>query len=996
MMINDTKIIAIVVVLIIVVIGIYWMYQRSNTKSSLTQPAPSPDANYPSFPSSGAFDIYATYDPNKPSATPLISVLAPSDSGYIQSTATYRLNASSKAIPTGSTTFSTVVNSGNFSTTNPSVLPFTRLTMSQVNTMMIGGYYLINAEGTVMYHTYNAQPAVMMQISCLDIYSSSDNTILAIAVVPMSGDVIFTGIPTGSPVLDGNTNISPVGTGISINWELSPYVALQDGSAVATYIPKVDPNDASQITPILDLTVDDFQNIYILGNNGRVYWIAYAVPPAADAGDIFDARVIALDTSVTGFTSISASKQSETAAIYALKMVGSTPTLYYINGGQITWAEVTSFTLPANTIDIEIIAPIDQEDHAPPVLPAAPPPTSAVTVNATAGLGVLAATDIPTTFIRSFVAVLNTGAVAKLMPATLAWQYSNNYSSAIPMLHGQAVQVSAAYMGLSSLTVPFAAQTTLSGPLNLCIINEPTTATPLARFITFTVDVGNSSTTDTYNPNPLLQLYKSVSGDCVTNSTNDAILTASTDGQHILMYYSELQKYMTYYYYLGPTVLGTGNSIIQLVMDTSGNIFILLSNGLCYYINTTAAPVRSQSTAIVAVDSTKQLVSIAIDKSANILYGLVQTTTTSQDIYYLNAGTSMVFEPAPAGIVSFQGEYTGVTDSTEKIVSFYSNTPYDANPPIPLFSVSNYPTATADTGNVLESVAIPTRQNLMIYGQSTSYVQMYNTSSDRWMDAYGITNQSGSRVKVINLNGMSIIYSKIGGRVDYAIITGSAQSNSWSTDSLLTPGYYTLYTNTFTLNDFDTTYSIADPNVMYYVVASDQSGINIYPFSPNQSGDVMDMNGITRSVPFIHSNDQTSVRTVAADTDLNIFYKYIEADGSTQQFVYLKNVLRDGSTLTITAGEIMSNSSEIVIDLAGASPPINPVNLWSIATDKQNGILYMLVVTGTGTSASPVLYYLNGGTNMVPTLVPETSLPGINSRIPFDLTTITCGNPFYV
>jgi len=300
----------------------------SNNAVRTTNANTSTTGTYATYPAAGVFDPSATYNPNSETTGFHIIFLISGNNYY--STTAGGLKLTSPAKYTGLPTYST-------GTTYSPV----KIVSNRNN----NGFYLIDNIGLAIYTTPNTPIIASIQILAMDFYPNNSQRYSAIA--SMDGEEIYTGI-IGSPQTDGDF---PVGNYFSYTGTSYRGIGLN----VSTI--------SQPITPILDFTMDNVGNLYILGQDKKVYWVASSSADTSASADIVDSEVIELDPSVNGFTSISASKKSGTtkSALYGLILTSGVPTLYYINtGSKMVW---TPFTAITNLTSMSGILDFDMTDY---------------------------------------------------------------------------------------------------------------------------------------------------------------------------------------------------------------------------------------------------------------------------------------------------------------------------------------------------------------------------------------------------------------------------------------------------------------------------------------------------------------------------------------------------------------------------------------------------------------------------------------------------------
>jgi len=899
---NMMYVISTFIILIILLLAAIIMFIRRtiNSNKIMSSAVSAPNSTSLTYPNTGAFNPYGYYDPNTEINFYMAFLLG--NPGYVP------------YISLSKNTFVDFVRFGSAAPTN-NYVAFTpnRITVSQqangtaASPLAYGYYYVMDKDGVAIYSTDTSttvRPAVSIPIYTMDIYWSMDTLNNAIALTTMDRNQIVLGVslPGLHATFDGKS---------AAYWELNSLLSLDPSSCRTISI-------QSNLTPIIDFTIDDYNNIYIIGSDSHVYWLNVS-PFETVNRDIIDIQTIELDSSISGFTSISASKQTITSCLYGFN--NTTRIMYYIStqtGNK--WTQLTALTgLNVLTIaDFELTTPIHTLLPVTSVLNA-PIPTTTIQTNDLATLGAIRSG-------QSFMGWMEQPltAIAQSTGRFYIANYKSNTSwvAAFPSsktLITTATQVTGNFMVCSGAS--------LASLRTLVVVDNSNTH--IAYYTSMAANI-----TTQY----LLQ-SSIVSGDLVSPSgpvspSGANYFAITTDGFSIKVKTnvsnSETSS-CSYYYYLSD--LADYESITQIVLDSYCNIYVLLSSGICGVLNSTITPSRSQYGTLTMITNYTNIQSITVDKTNNILYGLIANTGTVISAAVNNG----VLQWGTSNIININPSLPGITS----IYSYPLANAYTATIP----SINLLPSWSVPS--VTKSTAVPTTANLHFYyyyvaPNGKNYISdIYEYVNGASIQKASFVNPPGvigyTQLKYININNITHWYTlqrQSNGNHYIAEIT-----NIDETGTNVTATVVNTYNNSSSIDDFDFTISPYDPDVLYWTFSnSGNLHFNAY---------TLDGTFLKNPRPYVCPSGCSGFSAVACDTEMNVFY------------------IQDDSLMYITTPQLRNSTKVMNESLVNSSVEI--YNTPCLTVDKENGILYLL----NGGS----LYYLNAGTNMIPTLV-NSVLPG--------------------
>jgi len=627
-----------------------------------------------------------------------------------------------------------------------------------------------------------------------------------------------------------------------------------------------------------------------------------------------------------------------------------------------------------------IIEPVFMVTPTPP--PTAVPPTDPtypiVATNAGSAVGVFASNAYPIMEARSFIGLLSDGTLVELVSDAIMWvalyrgieilspvTFSTNNTVNVP-----GYQVTTNYPCMpQQTTTALVTQNSLPGLLDFTKLASNSYSI-LGYQYTHAYSRGGNTTVDIGAP-----VIPSVSGDCIVSG--NYIIAVTTEGSYIKVYYNSGTTPIVYYYLFTETTLGgAGISIIQVALDSSCNIFVLLSNGQCGCVNTTYTPTLFQNGMLTLIDSYANIQSITIDKTNDILYGL----STGGNIYFVNKLTGLKWSAPPVTIPSYYGFYgfktvnsVSATPSTIRLISIYSSVGYSAqNITIPAITLPPQISNSTDPGNILISETSPSPTNFNIAIATSDYIYLYVDSV--WVAWIPIPAKH-SIVKAINYAGHNTIYSTTNNNGDSNYFINQYNFSAKTPKafapikSMIPPAGTDIV-----VTGYDFTTSYLRPNVLFAAYTSSvASDISIKPMLFNNALLTVRTGEWYRTVA-------QQPYDIVMDTSLNMIF-------IANNTVNLANYINDNTSL-----------SSKVMSLPSGAPAPHPS--CRMAIDKQNGIVYYMDTTAP---AGFNFMYANASTitsGSVPSFIPVTAAmcPAlVSSTLPAlaNILSISCINPIY-
>lgn len=364
-----------------------------------------------------------------------------------------------------------------------------------------------------------------------------------------------------------------------------------------------------------------------------------------------------------------------------------------------------------------------------------------ISTNAGSNSGVFVSTHIPTLANVSFYGITTTGQLVYLHNNSPTWQPQNgNNNTPYTTNNGTqtAYQIRPNY--ICAPAQAYAGQKTIINTQPTNDYTQDMSYVILAGYYTWYYSPETDS--DTYiGP----QVIPTVSGDRVV-TTAGSVCSIDTDGKYIRVFYQPTTKPSSVYYYIfEDSMLGATDSspstysITEVTMDSSCNIFVLLSNGTAYYMDVTYYPVNVQYGTLTAIGTNTDIISITVDKEYNILYGL----STTGKIYMCNAVTKMEWMLPAVDIPLYTSIYlqenTTTVDAlanrnylrsicaTNGISSKTSDTNFISSIDVQSYTYGN------DPGNFVLSSTVPTPQICNFAISTNDNIYIYNSSTNAWV-----------------------------------------------------------------------------------------------------------------------------------------------------------------------------------------------------------------------------------------------------------------------